>query len=121
RFTMEPALSKAVVHVFVDLFRKGKLYRGLRMTNWDPEAKTVLSNEEVIYKEENSQLFYLNYPLQDNPGAGIVIATQRPETIMADVAVAVHPDDERYRHLVGKNVLIPLINKPIPIIADGYV
>jgi valyl-tRNA synthetase len=118
---MEPSLSRAVVHVFVDLHKKGKLYRGLRMTNWDPEAKTVLSNEEVIYREENAQLFHLRYPLADNPGEGIVIATQRPETIMADVAIAVHPEEEKYRHLIGKMVLIPLINRPIPIIADTYV
>ena len=121
RFTMDEGMSKAVVHVFVDLHKKGKLYRGLRMTNWDPEAKTVLSNEEVIYKEENSQLFYIRYSFEDNLNDGIVIATQRPETIMADVAIAVHPEEEKYRHLIGKNVLIPLINKPIPIIADNYV
>ncbi len=121
RFTMEPSLTRAVVHVFVDLYKKGKLYRGLRMTNWDPQAKTVLSNEEVIYKEENSQLFHLLYRFEDNADEGIVIATQRPETIMADVAVAVHPEEEKYKHLIGKRVLIPLINKAIPIIADGYV
>lgn len=121
RFTMEPSLSRAVIRVFVDLYKKGKLYRGLRMTNWDPAAKTVLSNEEVIYQEENSQLFHLKYPFSDNPAEGIIIATQRPETIMADVAVAVNPDDERFKSLIGKTVLIPLINKPIPIIADNYV
>ncbi len=121
RFTMEPSLSRAVIHVFVDLYRKGKLYRSLRMTNWDPEAKTALSNEEVIYRDEPSQLFHIRYPLADDPARGIVIATQRPETIMADTAVAVHPDDERYKHLIGRMVLIPLINKPIPIIADEYV
>lgn len=121
RFTMEESLSKAVVTVFVDLYKKGKVYRGVRMTNWDPVAKTVLSNEEVIYGEENAQLFHLKYVLQDQPDEGIVIATQRPETIMADVAIAVHPEDERYRHLVGQKVLIPLINRPIPIIADAYV
>ncbi|MFZ4428284.1 MAG: valine--tRNA ligase [Saprospiraceae bacterium] len=121
RFTMEPALSRAVLHVFTDLYQKGRIYRGRRITNWDPAAKTVLSNEEVIYREENSQLFHLRYILEDSPDQGIVIATQRPETIMADVAVAVHPDDERFRGLIGKNVLIPLINKPIPVIADYYV
>ncbi len=121
RFTMEPSMSRAVLHVFTDLYRKGKIYRGLRMTNWDPEALTVLSNEEVIYQEENSELFHLRYPMADNPEEGIVIATQRPETIMADTAIAVHPDDDRFRHLIGKNVLIPLIDKPIPIIADSYV
>jgi valyl-tRNA synthetase len=121
RFTMEDSLSRAVIRVFVDLYRKGKIYRGLRMTNWDPEALTVLSNEEVVYREENSQFFYLRYQLEDQPGEGIVIATQRPETIMADTAIAVHPDDDRYRHWIGKRVLIPLINKPIPVIADAYV
>jgi valyl-tRNA synthetase len=121
RFTMEPSLSAAVVRVFVDLHRQGRIYRGLRMTNWDPEAKTVLSNEEVIYGEENAQLFHLRYPLEGDPSQGIVIATQRPETIMADVAVAVHPEDERFQHLIGKMVLIPLIDRAIPIIADEYV
>ena len=121
RFTMEPSLSRAVIHVFVDLYKKGKLYRGLRMTNWDPEAKTALSNEEVIYRDEPSQLFHIRYPLADDPSKGIVIATQRPETIMADTAISVHPEDERYKDWVGKTVLIPLINKPIPIIADEYV
>ncbi|MBI1227664.1 MAG: valine--tRNA ligase [Bacteroidetes bacterium] len=121
RFTMEESLSRAVIHVFVDLYKKGKLYRGLRMTNWDPEAKTVLSNEEVIHEAENSQLFHIRYPLVDNPNEGIIIATQRPETIMADVSIAVNPTDERFKDWVGKTVLIPLINKPIPIIADSYV
>lgn len=121
RFTMEDSLSKAVIHVFVDLYKKGKIYRGLRMTNWDPAAQTVLSNEEVIYKEENSQLFHLKYFLEGSDAEGIVIATQRPETIMADTAIAVHPEDERYKDWIGKKVLIPLIHKQIPIIADSYV
>lgn len=121
RFTMEESLSSAVVHVFVDLFRKGRIYRGKRMTNWDPEAKTVLSNEEVIYREENARLFHIRYPLENDPAQGIVIATQRPETIMADSAIAVHPEDDRYKHLIGKRVLIPLIDKAIPVIADSYV
>ncbi len=121
RFTMEPEMYKAVIHVFVDLYKKGKIYRGLRMTNWDPEAQTVLSNEEVLYTEENAQLFHLRYDFEGQPGEGIVIATQRPETIMADVAVAVNPSDERYKDLIGKHVLVPLINRPIPIIADSYV
>ena len=121
RFTMEESLSKAVIKVFVDLYKKGKLYRKLRMTNWDPVAKTVLSNEEVIHKEENSHLYHISYKIENDPELDIVIATQRPETIMADVAIAVHPDDERYKHLVGKNAIIPLINRPIPIIADPYV
>ncbi len=121
RFTMEESLNNAVIHVFVDLFQKGRIYRGKRMTNWDPEAKTVLSNEEVIYKEENARLFHIRYPLADDPTQGIVIATQRPETIMADSAIAVHPEDDRYKHWIGKQVLIPLIDKAIPVIADTYV
>ena len=121
RFTMEDSLSKAVIHVFVDLYKKGKIYRGLRMTNWDPAAQTVLSNEEVIYKDENSQLFHLKYFLEGSDSEGIIIATQRPETIMADTAIAVHPEDDRYKDWIGKKVLIPLIHKPIPIIADSYV
>ncbi len=121
RFTMEESLSRAVLHVFVDLYRKGRIYRGKRMTNWDPEAKTVLSNEEVIYKEANARLFHLRYPLESDPSQGIVIATQRPETIMADSAIAVHPEDERYKDWIGKRVLIPLIDKAIPVIADTYV
>jgi valyl-tRNA synthetase len=121
RFTMEEKLSKAVLRVFVDLYRKGLVYKGLRMTNWDPEAKTVLSNEEVIYQEENSQFFYIRYKPEDGNGEGLVIATQRPETIMADSAVAVHPKDERFQDYIGKKVIIPLINKAIPVIADSYV
>lgn len=121
RFTMDDSMSKAVVQIFVDLHKKGKLYRGLRMTNWDPVAKTVLSNEEVIYKDENSALFHIRYVLEDDPEMSIVIATQRPETIMADVAIAVHPDDDRYKDLVGKKAIIPLIGRAIPIIADDYV
>lgn len=120
-FTMDDWYTKSVIKVFVDLYKKGKLYRGLRMTNWDPVAQTVLSNEEVIYKEEDSQLFHLKYEVEDEPGRYLIIATQRPETIMADAAVAVHPQDDRYRDLVGKKVIIPLINKSIPIIADTYV
>ncbi|MBP7184369.1 MAG: valine--tRNA ligase [Saprospiraceae bacterium] len=121
-FTMDEVRSEAVIKAFVDLYKKGKLYRGKRMINWDPEAKTVLSNEEVLYNEENAQLHYLRYFVAgSNNTEYIVIATQRPETIMADAAVAVHPNDERYRHLQGKKVLIPIINKEIPIIFDDYV
>jgi valyl-tRNA synthetase len=125
-FTMDEQYYADCVRMFVDLHSKGKLYRGLRMVNWDPEAKTVLSNEEVLYTEENAQLFHIHYPLAPQAdgtggGAGVVIATQRPETIFADVAVCVNPKDARYAHLVGKKVLIPLINRPIPIIADDYV
>ncbi|MDX2281170.1 MAG: valine--tRNA ligase [Saprospiraceae bacterium] len=122
-FTMDKGYYDDVIRVFVDLYQKDKLYRGLRMVNWDPVAKTVLSNEEVLHKEEQSQLFYIQYALEGAQDAseGIVIATQRPETIFADVAICVNPNDPRYAALVGKNVLIPLINRPIPVIADDYV
>lgn len=119
-FTMDPGYYRDVINVFIDLYKRGKLYRGLRMVNWDPEAQTVLSNEEVIYKEEQAQLYHITYQYEDGTG-GITIATQRPETIFADVAIAVNPKDERYKSVVGKNVLIPLINRPIPVIADDYV
>lgn len=121
RFTMEESLSEAVIKVFVDLHQKGKLYRAMRMTNWDSEAKTVLSNEEVIYSEEKDTLYFLRYPLSDDPSTGLTIATVRPETILGDTAVAVHPEDDRYRHLIGKTVRVPLINRDIPVIGDTYV
>ena len=121
RFTMEPKLSAAVLKVFVDLYRNGKVYRGLRMTNWDPEAKTVLSNEEVIYKEEQSRLHFVKYKIEGTEDEWITIATVRPETILGDTAIAVHPEDERYLHLLGKRVIVPLVNRSIPIIADRYV
>ncbi len=119
-FTMDPNYYRDVIRVFLDLYGKGKLYRGLRMVNWDPEAKTVLSNEEVLHKEESAQLFHIQYLAADG-SEGITIATQRPETIFADVAIAVNPKDERFKNMVGKQVLIPLINRAIPIIADDYV
>lgn len=120
RFTMEPSLYDAVIDVFVDLYNKGEIYRGYRMVNWDPEARTTVSDEEVITKEMASRLVYIRYFF---PGStdGLTIATTRPETIMADAAICVNPNDDRYRHLVGKTVLIPLINKEIRVIADEYV
>lgn len=121
RFTMEPKLTTAVFKVFVDLHRKGLIYRGLRMTNWDPAAQTALSNEEVIYSDENSALYHLQYPIEGEEGKFVTIATVRPETILGDTAIAVHPNDDRYTDLVGKTVLVPLINRSIPIIADTYV
>ena len=121
RFTMEPKLSKAVTKAFVDLHRKGKIYRGLRMTNWDPEAQTVLSNAEVIYKEENNQLYYVRYQIEGTTDEWITIATVRPETILGDTAIAVHPNDERYQHLKGKRAIVPICNRSVPIIMDGYV
>lgn len=120
-FTMDESRSEAVYKVFVDLYRKGKLYRDYRMVNWDPEAKTVLSNEEVIFQEENATLYYVNYPIVGLPDQYLTIATQRPETIMGDTAVAVHPDDERYSHLKGKKVIIPLVDREVPVLFDDYV
>lgn len=119
RFTMEPALYDAVIDVFIDLYNKGDIYRGNRMVNWDPQAKTTVSDEEVIMKEVTQKLFYIRYTGED--GEDVIIATTRPETIMADVAVCVNPEDERYQHLIGRKVRIPLINRAIPIIADEYV
>lgn len=121
RFTMEPELYDAVQDVFIDLFEKGKIYRGIRMVNWDPQGQTALSDDEVNHKEIQSKLYYIQYPLEGTEGEFVTIATVRPETIMADAAICVNPADERYTHLIGKNAIIPLINKAIPIIADDYV
>ena len=122
-FTMDPNYYKAVVRVFVDLYSKGYIYRGLRMINWDCEAKTALSNEEVLYKEdgERSVLYQVRYKIAGTTDEWITIATQRPETIMGDVAIAVNPEDERYKSLIGKKVLVPFIEREIPVIADNYV
>ncbi len=121
RFTMEEKLSKAVIKVFVDLHKKGLLYRGLRMTNWDPAAQTVLSNEEVIHCQENSKLYHVRYRIEGTKDEWVTIATTRPETILADAAVAVHPEDERYTHLKGKKVVVPIVHRVVPIIFDKYV
>lgn len=120
RFTMEADLSEAVNKVFVDLHKKGLIYRGAKIVNWDPLGKTTLSDEEVIHKEVQSNLYYLKYYFE-NSEDGITIATTRPETIMADTAICVHPEDERYKHLVGTMVKIPLLGKLIPIISDDYI
>ncbi|NBB21132.1 valine--tRNA ligase [Runella sp. CRIBMP] len=120
RFTMEPSLYDAVIDTFIDLYNKGYIYRGHRMVNWDPQAKTTVSDEEVITKEVMTKLCYLRYPIVGE-NEDIIIATVRPETIMADSAICVHPDDERFKHLHGKKALIPLINREIPIITDEYV
>jgi valyl-tRNA synthetase len=120
RFTMEPSLYDAVIDTFIDLYNKGYIYRGHRMVNWDPQAKTTVSDEEVITKEVMTKLCYLKYPIVGSDES-IMIATVRPETIMADSAICVHPEDERYIHLHGKKALIPLINREIPIITDEYV
>jgi valyl-tRNA synthetase len=120
-FTMDAEYYESVIKVFVDLYNKGKIYRGKRMINWDVRAKTALSDEEVIHKEVNGKIYHLRYKL-DVPGeAYITIATVRPETILGDAAICVHPDDARYTHLVGKFAFVPLINRRIPIIADDYV
>ncbi len=119
-FTMDEVRSESVIKVFVDLYKKGKLYRGLRMVNWDPEAQTVLSNEEVLHSDENSHLYHVKYKIEGSEEF-ITVATKRPETIMGDTAVAVHPDDEKYAHLKGKRVIVPLVNRSVPIIFDDYV
>jgi valyl-tRNA synthetase len=119
-FTMDPDYYKAVISIFVKLHKDGIIYRGLRMVNWDPVGKTALSDEEVIFKEIDSKLYYISYPLTDGSGS-ITVATTRPETILGDVAICVNPADERYSALVGKQVLVPLINRKIPVIADEYV
>jgi valyl-tRNA synthetase len=121
RFTMEPKLSEAVIDVFIDLYKKGLIYRGLRMVNWDPQGKTALSDEEVIHKEVQSKLYFIKYFFADGSNRFITVATTRPETILADMAICVNPDDERYKALVGEKVLVPFLNREIPIIADDYV
>ncbi len=120
KFTMDEEMSESVLRVFVDLYRKGHIYRGIRMVNWDPQAKTAVSDEEVNYKEVQSKLYYLDYRVE---GADdhITIATTRPETILGDTAVCVHPEDERYHRFHGKKVIVPLVNRPVPIIVDEYV
>lgn len=119
-FTMDEPRSEAVIDMFIHLYEKGYIYRGLRMINWDPEAKTVLSGEEVIYKEVNSKLYFVKYKLVGSDDF-ITVATVRPETILGDTAVCVNPNDERYKHLVGKKVIVPIANREVPIIADEYV
>lgn len=120
RFTMEPKLSQQVIKSFVDLYNKGLIYRGYRMVNWDPEAKTNISDEEVIFKEQNGKLFYLKYKIEGSEEF-LSVATTRPETIFGDTAICVNPNDERYAHLKGKKVIIPIVNRVIPIIEDDYV
>ena len=120
RFTMENDLSDAVIESFVKLHEKGLIYRGIRMVNWDPVGKTAVSDEEVIHKEVNSKLYYINYKI-DGSNEAVTIATTRPETILADTAICVNPNDKRYTHLHGKHALVPFINRKIPIITDDYV
>ena len=120
RFTMEPKLSQQVIKSFVDLYNKGLIYRGYRMVNWDPEAKTNISDEEVIFKEQNGKLYYLKYQIEGTEEF-LTVATTRPETIFGDVAICINPNDERYAHLKGKKVIVPIVNRVIPIIEDDYV
>lgn len=121
RFTMDDDLSDAVIETFIHLYKKGWIYRGVRMVNWDPQGKTAVSDEEVIRKEVNQKLYYLKYKVEGTDAGYLVIATTRPETIMADTAVCINPNDERYKHLHGKKAFVPLINREIPIILDEYV
>ncbi|WP_336690940.1 MULTISPECIES: valine--tRNA ligase [unclassified Chryseobacterium] len=125
RFTMEPKLSQQVIKSFVDLYNKGLIYRGYRMVNWDPEAKTNISDEEVIFKEQNGKLYFLKYKIESSTGSDtdeyLSVATTRPETIFGDTAVCINPNDERYAHLKGKKVIVPIVNRVIPIIEDEYV
>ena len=119
-FTMDETRSKSVIHVFCDLYNKGLIYRGVRMVNWDPAALTALRDEEVIYKEEHSKLFYLRYKIEGEDGYAIV-ATTRPETIMGDTAMCINPNDPKNEHLKGKKVIVPLVGRAIPVIEDEYV
>ena len=121
KFTMDKDYYDEVINVFCDLFEKGYIYRGERMINWDPEAKTALSDEEVFYKEVNSKLYFVRYKIKDTDDEWIQIATTRPETILGDSAICINPNDSRYKHLAGKEVLVPLIDRTIPIIFDDYV
>ncbi|CAM1344147.1 valine--tRNA ligase [Tenacibaculum amylolyticum] len=120
KFTMDDDMSEAVIEVFVDLYNKGLIYRGFRMVNWDPEAKTTLSDEEVIYEERQGNLYYLEYEIVGSDEK-VTIATTRPETILGDTAICINPEDERYAHLRGKKAIVPLCNREIPIIEDTYV
>ncbi|HET7132219.1 MAG TPA: class I tRNA ligase family protein, partial [Gammaproteobacteria bacterium] len=121
RFTMDAQLSRAVVEVFVRLYDEGLIYRGKRLVNWDPVLRTAVSDLEVLSSEERGKLWHLRYPIEGAGGAYLVVATTRPETMLGDTAVAVHPEDERYKQWVGKHVRLPLADRSIPIIADDYV
>ena len=120
-FTMDEVRSESVIKTFIDLYDKGLIYRGVRMVNWDPAAKTALSDEEVIFREMQSKLYYLKYKIEGSDSEFVTIATTRPETILGDTAVCVNPNDPRFSQLKGKRVLVPLIGRSIPIIEDEYV
>ncbi len=121
RFTMEDDLSEAVIDVFIDLYNKGFIYRGVRMVNWDPQGLTAVSDEEVIHKEVNSKLYYVRYKVEGTADEWITIATVRPETILGDTGVCLHPDDQRYKHLQGKRCIVPIVNRSVPFIFDDYI
>ena len=121
RFTMDEAYYDGVIDTFIDLFEKGLIYRGERMVHWDPAAQTALSDEEVIHTEENGKLYYVRYEIAESPGEFLTIATTRPETIMGDTAICVHPEDERFTHLHGKHARVPMTDREVPIILDEYV
>ncbi|TLN00148.1 valine--tRNA ligase, partial [bacterium] len=121
RFTLDAGLSRAVREAFVRLYEKGLIYRGTRMINWSPGLRTAVSDLEVEYSQESGFLYYFKYRLADNPEEFIPVATTRPETILGDTAVAVHPEDERYQRFVGRKVLVPILDRPVPVIADDYV
>ncbi len=121
KFTLDDDMSESVTKVFVDLYNKGKIYRGFRMVNWDPVAKTTISDEEVNYSDEQGYLYYINYPIVGEKDAYIQIATTRPETILGDTAIAVSPENEKYKKYIGKKAVVPIANREIPIIADDYV
>ncbi len=120
KFTMDPDMSESVIETFVDLYNKGLIYRGYRMVNWDPEAKTTLSDEEVDYVEQNGKLYYINYKIEGF-NETLTVATTRPETILGDTAICINPNDERFTHLKGKKAIVPICNRVIPIIEDDYV
>ena len=120
KFTMDKDLSQSVIKVFVDLYNKGHIYRGIRMVNWDPEGKTALADDEVIYKEVDSQLYYIKYKVNGENDT-LTIATTRPETLLGDTAVCINPNDKRFKHLHGKKAIVPLVNREVPIILDSYV
>ncbi|HIE45827.1 MAG TPA: valine--tRNA ligase [Flavobacteriaceae bacterium] len=120
KFTMDKDLSDSVIKVFIDLYQKGEIYRGTRMVNWDVQAKTTISDEEIIYKEVEGKLYYIKYQIEGTDKF-ITIATTRPETILGDTAICVHPEDDRYKHLKGKLAIVPMVNRKVPIIFDTYV
>ena len=120
RFTMDEGYYEGVIDTFIHFYNEGFIYRGVRMVNWDPVALTALSDEEVIHKEENGHLYYVRYKIEGSEET-LTIATTRPETILGDTAICVHPDDERYKHLNGKKAIVPICNREIPIIQDDYI